>query len=207
MLNSVSNYLSERRAGFVRSAGVAGGLYLVGQYAAARVADMRESVLENRGAREKYVQVCSLPPYSPIVDIVPRSMRKRFQQNRQDISFTIMTYLPLLSKHILDDMDVEALTAELQSLSRAAKAPRIPRAVGREQRSLPPPHRQPSPRADSLESSVELVRASDAQSETSSASYISMSPATVRSHSAIFRSIVTIIRVAGHLIGTFCAPC
>lgn len=103
-------------------------------------------------------------------------MRKRFQQNRQDISFTIMTYLPLLSKHILDDMDVEALTAELQSLSRAAKAPRIPRAVGREQHSLPPPHRRPSPRADSLESSAELVRASDAQSETSSASYISMSP-------------------------------
>lgn len=55
MLNSVSNYLSERRAGFVRSAGVAGGLYLVGQYAAARVADMRDSVLEHRGAREKYV--------------------------------------------------------------------------------------------------------------------------------------------------------
>jgi peroxin-3 len=100
-------------------------------------------------------------------------MRKRFQQNRQDISFTIMTYLPLLSKHILDEMDVEALTAELQSLSRAAKAPRIPRAVVREQPSL---HHQLSPRTDSLESSAELVRASDAQSETSSVSYISMSP-------------------------------
>ena len=176
MLDSVSNYLSERRAGFVRSAGVAGGLYLVGQYAAARVADMRDSVLEHRGAREKYVQFGSPSPCSPIVDTAPRSMRKRFQQNRQDISFTIMTYLPLLSKHILDEMDVEALTAELQSLSRAAKAPRIPRAVGREQHLLPASHRQPSPRADSLESSAELVRASDAQSETSSASYISMSP-------------------------------
>ena len=103
-------------------------------------------------------------------------MRKRFQQNRQDISFTIMTYLPLLSKHILSEMDVEALTAELQSLSRAAKAPRIPRAIGREQQPLPPHHRQQSPRADSLESSAELVRSSDARSETSSASYISMSP-------------------------------
>ncbi|KAF8480273.1 Peroxin-3, partial [Russula ochroleuca] len=153
MLNSVSNYLYERRGGFVRSAGVVGGLYLVGEYAAARVADMRDSVLEKRVARQ--------------------NMRKRFQQNRQDISFTIMTYLPLLSKHILDEMDVEALTAELQSLSRAAKAPRIPRAVVREQPSL---HHQLSPRTDSLESSAELVRASDAQSETSSVSYISMSP-------------------------------
>jgi peroxin-3 len=153
MLNSVSNYLYERRGGFVRSAGVVGGLYLVGEYAAARVADMRDSVLEKRVARQ--------------------NMRKRFQQNRQDISFTIMTYLPLLSKHILDEMDVEALTAELQSLSRAAKASRIPRAVVREQPSL---HHQLSPRTDSLESSAELVRASDAQSETSSVSYISMSP-------------------------------
>jgi peroxin-3 len=55
MLDSVSNYLSERRKGFVRSAGVAGGLYLVGQYAAARVADMRDTVQERRVAREKYV--------------------------------------------------------------------------------------------------------------------------------------------------------
>jgi peroxin-3 len=55
MLNSVSNYLYERRGGFVRSAGVVGGLYLVGEYAAARVADMRDSVLEKRVARQKYV--------------------------------------------------------------------------------------------------------------------------------------------------------
>ena len=102
-------------------------------------------------------------------------MRKRFQQNSQDISFTIMTYMPLLSKHILTEMDVEALTTELQSLSRAAKAPRIPRAAGREQQQ-PPPHRQQSPKTDSLESSAELVRSSDARSETSSASYLSMSP-------------------------------
>jgi peroxin-3 len=101
-------------------------------------------------------------------------MRKRFQQNRQDISFTIMTYMPLLSKHILNEMDVEALTTELQSLSRAAKATRIPRTVVREQ--PPPPHRQQSPKTDSLESSAELVRSSDARSETSSASHLSMSP-------------------------------
>jgi peroxin-3 len=70
MLDSVSNYLSERRKGFVRSAGVAGGLYLVGQYAAGRVADMRDTVQEQRVAREKYVQVGSLSPSSLIVDTV-----------------------------------------------------------------------------------------------------------------------------------------
>jgi peroxin-3 len=68
MLDSVSNYLSERRKGFVRSAGVVGGLYLVGQYAAARVTDMRDSVLEKRVAREKYVLVGSLSPSFLMVD-------------------------------------------------------------------------------------------------------------------------------------------
>lgn len=68
MLDSVSNYLSERRKGFVRSAGVVGGLYLVGQYGAARAADMRDSVLERRVAREKYVQVGSLSAPLLMVD-------------------------------------------------------------------------------------------------------------------------------------------
>ena len=90
-----------------------------------------------------------------------------------------MTYLPLLSTHILDEMDVEALTAELQSLSRAAT---------KMQRNIPPvqqepavvsPQPQQSPNvgsAWSLESSVELVRSSDARSEASSASFLSVSP-------------------------------
>ncbi|KAH9985630.1 Peroxin-3 [Russula compacta] len=154
MLDSVSNYVYERRAKFTRSAAVVGGLYLVGQYATARATDMRTTVLEQRAARE--------------------NMRKRFQQNMQDISFTIMTYMPLLSKHILDEMDVEALTAELQSLSRTAKTQRNSRAA--EQDQLPPPHHQQSPRAESLEASIELIRSSDAQSETSSASFLSISP-------------------------------
>ena len=107
-------------------------------------------------------------------------MRRRFQQNMQDISFTIMTYMPLLSKNILDEMDVEALTAELQSLPRTAEIRRSSQAApGQEQTALPPsppPHPQVFPRPDSLDSSVELIRSSDGRSETSSASFLSISP-------------------------------
>ena len=90
-----------------------------------------------------------------------------------------MTYLPLLSKHILGEMDVEALTAELQSLSRAAT---------KMQRNIPPVQQEPAVRSPqlqqspevvfawSLESSVELVHSSDARSEASSASFLSVSP-------------------------------
>ncbi|KAH8993651.1 Peroxin-3 [Lactarius hatsudake] len=144
MLNSVTNYVYERRKRLARTAGVVGGLYVVGRYAMGRITDMGDRVREERLARE--------------------NIRKRFRQNVQDTSFTIMTYLPLLSKHILDEMDVEALTAELQSLSRAAKT----------QRNIPVVPNVGS--AGSLESSVELVRPSDARSESSSASFLSVSP-------------------------------
>ena len=109
--------------------------------------------------------------------LIPRSMRRRFRQNVQDTSFTIMTYLPLLSKHILDEMDVEALTAELQSLSRAAT--KTQRNIQPEQESAVRPQPLLSPNigsGQSLESSVELVHSSDARSETSSASFLSVSP-------------------------------
>ena len=182
MLNSVSNYLYERRTKFARTAGVAGGLYLVSQYATARIADMRDGVLEQRAAREKYVLVGSPPRPRPSssLSLILRSMRKRFQQNMQDISFTIMTYMPLLSKNILDEMDVEALTAELQSLSRTAEIRRSSQAAAGQEQTVPPPppppHHQVSAGPDSLGSSVELVRSSDAQSETSSTSFLSVSP-------------------------------
>lgn len=105
-------------------------------------------------------------------------MRRRFRQNVQDTSFTIMTYLPLLSKHILDEMDVEALTAELQSLSRAAtKTQRNIQPVEQESAVRPQPLLSPNiGSGQSLESSVELVHSSDARSETSSASFLSVSP-------------------------------
>jgi peroxin-3 len=104
-------------------------------------------------------------------------MRKRFQQNMQDISFTIMTYMPLLSKHMLDEMDVEALIAELQSLSRASKMQQSAQVAEKGQTVSPKPqHSPPATSTLSLESSVEFVPSSDSQSETSSASFLSVSP-------------------------------
>jgi len=77
----------------------------------------------------------------------------------------------------LEEMDVEALTAELQSLSRAAKARQVPQAVGEREQILPSSsHHQQSPKSDPLESSVEFIQSSDARSETSSASFLSVSP-------------------------------
>ena len=42
------------------------------------------------------------------------SLRRRFQQNQEDCAFTLLALLPTLAKQVLDELDVEALTAELQ---------------------------------------------------------------------------------------------
>lgn len=47
------------------------------------------------------------------------SLRQRFRQNQDDVSFTVMTQLAILRKHIMNGMDVESLTRELQTKSRS----------------------------------------------------------------------------------------
>ncbi|OSD01028.1 hypothetical protein PYCCODRAFT_1436810 [Trametes coccinea BRFM310] len=101
MFNALGNYFSERRRGLTKAAAYVGGAYYVGRYVSARLEDVRNSIVQERTARE--------------------NLRRRFDQNQQDISFTIMALLPTLGAHILRDMDVEGVTQELQSYSRASK--------------------------------------------------------------------------------------
>ena len=56
------------------------------------------------------------------LSVVRSSLRRRFEQNQQDISFTVMALLPTLGTHILEGMDVEGVTQELQSYSKVPKA-------------------------------------------------------------------------------------
>ena len=90
------------------------------------------------------------------------SLRRRFEQNQQDISFTVMALLPTLGKHILQGMDVEGVTQELQSYSRAPKA----------RLELQPPT---APSESSVTSSVGSVRPPDAdvRSDNGSVSVVS----------------------------------
>lgn len=50
------------------------------------------------------------------------SLRRRFQSTHDDVCFTIMALIPTLASQVLEDMDVEALTNELQSISRASRS-------------------------------------------------------------------------------------
>ncbi|RDX52464.1 hypothetical protein OH76DRAFT_1499015 [Lentinus brumalis] len=98
MFHALGNYFHERRRGLTKAAGYVGGAYLVGRYVSERLKDVRTSILQERAARE--------------------NLRRRFEHNQQDISFTVMALLPALGKHILEGMDVEGVTKELQAFSR-----------------------------------------------------------------------------------------
>ena len=87
------------------------------------------------------------------------SLRRRFQSTHDDVCFTIMALIPTLASQILEEMDVEALTNELQSISRASRSRMVPPTQNPQ---LP----QPMP---------ELSSASDVNSDAGSASFSSYS--------------------------------
>ncbi|KAI0772971.1 Peroxin-3 [Trametes elegans] len=98
MLDALGNYFHDRRRGLSKAAAYVGGAYVLGRYVSARLEDVRGTILQERVARD--------------------NLRRRFDQNQQDISFTVMALLPTLGAHILQEMDVEGVTQELQSVSR-----------------------------------------------------------------------------------------
>lgn len=49
------------------------------------------------------------------------SLRRRFVQNQEDISYTIMALLPTVGEQILEELNVEGVTHELQSKSRTSQ--------------------------------------------------------------------------------------
>ena len=53
MFNALGNYFSERRRGLSKAAGYVGGAYFIGRYVSARLEDVRNSILQERAAREK----------------------------------------------------------------------------------------------------------------------------------------------------------
>lgn len=98
MLSSIGRYVYDRRRGLLKSAGVVTSLYLAGKYVVQRLEEVKEAVLTERTAKE--------------------GLRRRFQQNMQDCTYTIMAYMPTLAGRILEELDVERISLELQKRSK-----------------------------------------------------------------------------------------
>jgi hypothetical protein len=47
-----------------------------------------------------------------------RSLRRRFEQNQEDASLTILSWLPSVAEYLMDALPVESLTEDLKRLRR-----------------------------------------------------------------------------------------
>ena len=69
-----------------------------------------------------------------------RSLRRRFEQNQEDCTFTVLALLPTAAENILGTLQVEAITHELQQkkAERLARGTAAPDAASTEASSGPP---------------------------------------------------------------------
>ncbi|KAF9531246.1 Peroxin-3-domain-containing protein [Crepidotus variabilis] len=84
---------------FKKAVTVAGGLYVARQYFRERLEEVKEKLEVEKEAKQ--------------------TLKKRFHQSQEDASWTVLALLPTLSEQILESMDVETLTNELQSRSKS----------------------------------------------------------------------------------------
>lgn len=143
------------RRSLALTAGVAGGAYILGRYVLQRLDDMKEQVVQSRAAREKCVKGTHLA----VLFECSSSLRRRFTQNQEDCAFTVLTLLPTLGNSILEAMDVERLTLELQSMKKGAHQPPPPR--------IAPPETERDT-ASLTSGSVVLVRDGDTDARSAS---------------------------------------
>ncbi|RXW15691.1 hypothetical protein EST38_g10173 [Candolleomyces aberdarensis] len=167
------------RQTLTKSAGFVGGMYLAHTYIRDRLEEVKQKMEVEVQARE--------------------NLKRRFHQTHDTTAYTILALLPTLSSQILEQMNVEELTRELQSRSSNAKrsvalpppapAPQ-PEPSTQTQSALPPPT------SPSLASSIELVvqpaeqgaSGESSSSSLTSSSFLLTSPVTTEDMSASIQS-------------------
>ncbi|KAF3482390.1 uncharacterized protein GIQ15_05149 [Arthroderma uncinatum] len=120
MINVTKQWFRRHRNGIAIGAGVVGVGYLAGQYVLGKISDARERMSSERVARE--------------------NLRRRFEQNQTDCTFTVLALLPTATENILAALPVEELTNELQQkrAERLAKQLSAGEVAGSEISSEPP---------------------------------------------------------------------
>ncbi|KAF8624723.1 hypothetical protein AX17_007054 [Amanita inopinata Kibby_2008] len=151
MLQSVKTYVYDRRKGLSQTAGFVGGIYLVRRYVNDRLEELKVKMEQERLARE--------------------NLRRRFQTAQDDVSYTVLALLPTLADQIMQGMDVESVTQELQSRSKARTSGLhlLHQNVQHPQQNREDNSTQQREQHTSLESSVvDVARDSETHSDTGS---------------------------------------
>ncbi|KAI8575944.1 hypothetical protein K450DRAFT_259067 [Umbelopsis ramanniana AG] len=101
MLKSIKDYTKRHRKGLLITATIIGGGIFAGQYARNKIQELQDKAASERMAKE--------------------NLKRRFEQNQNDCTFTVLSLLPTLSEQVFDDMAVEELWAKLQELRKEQK--------------------------------------------------------------------------------------
>ncbi|KAF1983419.1 peroxin 3 [Aulographum hederae CBS 113979] len=94
MIQATRNWFRRNRTNFAVGAGVLGAGYLAGQYVLGKITETRQRMSDDRIARE--------------------NLRRRFEQNQEDCTFTVLAILPTATENILEALPVEQTVIELQ---------------------------------------------------------------------------------------------
>ena len=121
MIAATRRWVRRYRTPVAIGIGVVGAGWLVTQYIVGKISDARERMSSDRIAREKYFLVLLIAlkhahQYSS-------SLRRRFEQNQEDCTFTVLALLPTATDNILAELETERITFELQQ-QKAAKLAR-----------------------------------------------------------------------------------
>ncbi|KAF7173871.1 hypothetical protein CNMCM5623_006121 [Aspergillus felis] len=109
MIGATRRWFRRNRKGLAIGAGIIGAGYLAGQYVLSKITEARERMSSDRIARE--------------------NLRRRFEQNQTDCTYTVLALLPTAAEDILEALPVEELTKELQK-KRAERLARLQAGEG-----------------------------------------------------------------------------
>ncbi|KAL5614785.1 uncharacterized protein BROUX77_000622 [Berkeleyomyces rouxiae] len=102
MLSATRRWLKRNRTPVAVGLGVLGAGYVAAQYVASKINDARERLSSERVAKE--------------------NLRRRFEQNQEDCTFTVLALLPTATQNILDAMNTENITYQIQRVKGVSRA-------------------------------------------------------------------------------------
>ncbi|OAA74120.1 Peroxin-3 [Cordyceps fumosorosea ARSEF 2679] len=101
MISTVRGWFRRNRTPIAIGVGIVGAGYVVSQYVMSKISDARERMTSERISKE--------------------NLRRRFEQNQEDCTFTVLALLPTATANVLAEMNTEQITYEIQQ-AKTAKA-------------------------------------------------------------------------------------
>ncbi|KAI6785764.1 Peroxisomal biogenesis factor-like protein [Emericellopsis cladophorae] len=96
MFSTARRWLRRNKTPIAIGVGVVGAGYVVTQYVLNKINDARERMSSERISKE--------------------NLRRRFEQNQEDCTFTVLALLPTATTNILEAMNTESITLEIQQM-------------------------------------------------------------------------------------------